>query len=150
MANIARIDPFSVSGLDPFEDVFKGFFRPVSLSSLEGTAPQLKMDVEEDEHCYTVRAEIPGVDKENINVTIDGNHVSISAEVRRENEARENGENGSVRSLRKERYYGKVSRAFALENEVDEAQSEASYKDGVLQLTLPKKTVTSAKKLTVN
>src|SRR5688572_17361251 len=150
MANLARIDPFSMSGLDPFEDVFKGFFRPVSLSSLENTAPQLKMDVDEDARSYIVRAEIPGVDKENIQVTIDGSHVSISAEVRRENEAKENGENGNLRSLRSERYYGKVSRTFILENEVDESQAEANYKDGVLQLVLPKKTVTAAKKLTIN
>jgi HSP20 family protein len=153
MANVARIDPFSMSGIDPFEDVFKGFFRPVSLSNLDSAAPQLKMDVEEDERSYTVCAEIPGVDKENIQVTIDGSQVSISAEVRRENEVRDGERNGSkegVRSLRNERYYGKVSRTFILENEVDEARAEANYKDGVLQLTLPKKTTTSAKRLTIN
>jgi HSP20 family protein len=154
MANIARIDPFSMSGIDPFEDVFKGFFRPVSLSSLDGAAaPQLKMDVEENESNYIVCAEIPGVDKENIQVTIDGSQVSISAEVRRENEVKDGERNGSkegVRSLRSERYYGKVSRTFVLEHEVDEAQAEANYKDGVLQLTLPKKTTSSAKRLTIN
>jgi HSP20 family protein len=153
MANIARINPFSVSGIDPFEDVFKGFFRPVSLSGLDSAAPQLKMDVEEDERSYTVYAEIPGVDKENIQVTIDGSQVSISAEVRRENEVKDGESNGSkegARALRSERYYGKVSRTFVLEHEVDEAQAEANYKDGVLQLTLPKKATTSAKRLTIN
>jgi HSP20 family protein len=143
MANLTRIDPFSVSGFDPFDDVFKGFFRPVRLENT--TQPQLKMDVQEDERSYTVHAEIPGVDKENIHVTIDGSHVAISAEVRRENEVKD-----GTRSLRSERYYGKVSRSFVLENEIDEAQAEAHYKDGVLQLVLPKKTVNAAKKLTVN
>jgi len=143
MANLTRIDPFSVSGFDPFDDVFKGFFRPVSLEN--ATQPQLKMDVQEDERSYTVHAEIPGVDKENIQVTIDGSHVAISAEVRRENEVKD-----GARSLRSERYYGKVSRSFVLENEVDETKAEANYKDGVLQLVLPKKVVAAAKKLTIS
>ena len=143
MANLTRIDPFSVSGFDPFDDVFKGFFRPVSLEN--ATQPQLKMDVQEDERSYTVHAEIPGVDKENIQVTIDGSHVAISAEVRRENEVKD-----GARSLRSERYYGKVSRSFVLENEVDETKAEANYKDGVLQLVLPKKVVAAAKRLTIN
>ena len=143
MANLTRIDPFSVSGFDPFDDVFKGFFRPVSLEN--ATQPQLKMDVQEDERSYTVHAEIPGVDKENIQVTIDGSHVAISAEVRRENEVKD-----GARSLRSERYYGKISRSFVLENEVDETKAEANYKDGVLQLVLPKKVVAAAKRLTIN
>ena len=143
MANITRIDPFSVSGLDPFEDVFKGFFRPVNLD--RSVQPQLKMDVQENDTSYTVHAEIPGVDKENIHVTIDGNHISISAEIRRENEVKD-----GERVLRSERSYGKVSRSFVLENEVDEAKAEAHYKDGVLQLVLPKKAVAAAKKLTIN
>lgn len=144
MANLTRIDPFSVSGYDPFEDVLQGFFRPV-LQKNTPVAGQLKMDVQEDENKYTVHAELPGVDKENIHVTIDGSHVSISAEVRRENEVKD-----GVRVLRTERQYGKVSRSFVLENEVDEAQSQANYKDGVLELVLPKKATSAAKKLTVN
>lgn len=142
MANITRIDPFSVSGLDPFEDVFKGFFRPVNLD--RSAQPQMKMDVQEDDTSYTVHAEIPGVDKENIQVSIDGDHISISAEVRRENEVKD-----GERVLRSERSYGKVSRSFVLENEVDEAKADAHYKDGVLQLVLPKKAATAAKKLTI-
>lgn len=142
MANITRIDPFSVSGLDPFEDVFKGFFRPVNLD--RSVQPQMKMDVQEDDTSYTVHAEIPGVDKENIQVTIDGDHISISAEVRRENEVKD-----GERVLRSERSYGKVSRSFVLENEVDEAKADAHYKDGVLQLVLPKKAATAARKLTI-
>lgn len=143
MANISRIDPFSVSSADPFDEVFRGLFRPVRVEQAQ--QPQLKIDVEEQDNQYTVHAEIPGVDKENIHVTIDGNQVSISAEVRKENEVKE----GS-RTLRSERYYGKVSRSFALENEIDESAAQASYKDGILDLVLPKKAVTTAKKLTIN
>lgn len=143
MANLTRIDPFSVSGIDPFEDMFKGFFRPVSAE--RNTQPQLKIDVNEDDQNYTVHAEIPGVDKENIQVTIDGSHVNISAEVRKQNEVKE-----GVTTLRSERYYGKVSRSFVLENEIEESNADAHYKDGVLELVLPKKAVTAAKRLTIN
>lgn len=141
MANITRFDPFQITTLDPFEDVFKGFFRPVRW---EGQPQMIKMDVKEDDKTYTVHAEIPGVNKEDIHVTIDGNQVSISAEAKQEKEVKE-----GEKVLRAERYYGKVARSFALENEIDEAGAQASYKDGVLELTLPKKTVTSARKLTI-
>lgn len=144
MANLTRLDPFSVSTLDPFEDVFNGFFRPVNLARTNNQ-PQIRMDVRENENSYIVHAEIPGVNKEDIHVTIDGSQVSLSAESRRESEAKE-----GERTLRSERYYGKVSRTFVLESEIDEAQSEARYKDGVLELVLPKKAQNSAKKLTIN
>lgn len=142
MANITRHDPFSVSSIDPFDEVFKGLFRPVRIDN--NTQPQIKIDVEEQEKNYQVHAEIPGVDKENIHVTIDGNQINISAEVRKENEVKE----GS-RILRSERYFGRVSRSFALENEIDESGAEANYKDGVLTLLLPKKIASTARKLTI-
>lgn len=145
MANLSRIDPFRVRALDPFENVLQGFFRPILRDNDE--APQMKMDVQEDEQKYTIHAEIPGVDKENIQVTINGGQVSINAEVRRENEVKDK---DGTHVLRSERYYGKVSRSFMLDNEVDEEQATANYKDGVLELMLPKKTQTAAKKLTIN
>ncbi len=141
MTNLTRFDPFQISALDPFEDVFKGFFRPVRW---EGQPQMIKMDVKEDDKAYTVHAEIPGVSKEDIHVTIDGNQVSISAEARQEKEVKE-----GEKLLRAERHYGKIARSFALENEIDETSAQASYKDGVLELTLPKKTVTSARKLAI-
>jgi HSP20 family protein len=143
MANITRNDPFSLSSLDPFDEVFRGFFRPVRIA--HSAQPQIKIDVEDQDLNYTVHAEIPGVDKENIHVTIDGNQVSISAEARKENEVKE-----GARILRNERYYGSVSRSFTLENEIDESKAEARYKDGVLELTLPKKTANAVKRLTIN
>ncbi|HZV99176.1 MAG TPA: Hsp20/alpha crystallin family protein [Methylophilaceae bacterium] len=144
MANLTRFDPFSVSAFDPLDEVLNGFFRPVSLMR-ENSQSQIRMDVRENANSYVVHAEIPGVDKENIHVTIDGSQVSLSAVTRRENGTRE-----GERVLRSERYYGKLSRTFVLESEIDETQSEAHYKNGVLELVLPKKAQTSAKKLTIN
>lgn len=144
MANISRYDPFQLSALEPFDELFKGFFRPVRL--LEGAPDiQIKMDVKEDDKGYTVHAELPGVKKEDIHVSIDGNQVSISAEVKQEKEVKE-----GERVLRSERYYGKVARSFSLASEIDENAAQAKYTDGILELSLPKKTVTTSKKLTIN
>lgn len=143
MANITRFDPFQINALDPFDDVFKGFFRPVRT---ENQSPvQIKMDVKENDKSYTVHAEVPGIKKEDIHVTIEGNQVAISAEVKQEKEVKE-----GEKLLRSERYYGKVARSFSLANDIDEGAAQAKYSDGVLELVLPKKTSTSLKKLTIN
>jgi HSP20 family protein len=123
--------------------LFRGFFRPVRF---EGQPQQMsiKMDVKEDGKGYTVHAEIPGVKKEDIHVTIEGNQVSISAEVKKEKEEKQ-----GEKVLRSERYFGKVYRSFSLGSDVDEGKAVAKYNDGVLDLTLPKKATTSAKKLAI-
>ena len=146
MANISRYDPFNLARVDPFgdiDDLFKGFFmRPVLM---EGQPQmQIKMDVKEDDSAYTVHADIPGVKKEDIHVSIEGNQVSISAETRTEKE-----EKKGEKVLRSERYYGKVARSFTLAHDVDEARAQAKYTDGVLELTLPKKPATAGKKLAI-
>jgi HSP20 family protein len=146
MANLTRYDPFNLARLDPFgdiDDLFKGFFvRPVLF---EGQPQmQIKMDLKEDDKAYTVHADIPGVRKEDIHVSIEGNQVSISAETRVEKE-----EKKGEKVLRSERYVGKVARSFTLAHDVDEASAQAKYSDGVLELTLPKKAVTAARKLAI-
>ena len=143
MANISRYDPFNVDSV--FDDFFKGFLvRPMRMEGMP-KAPDIKMDVTENDKGYVVKAEIPGVNKEAIQVSIDGNVVSISAEVKKESEQKE-----GEKVIHSERYYGCVERSFSLGSEVDEAQAQAKYADGVLELTLPKKaTVAAAKKLTV-
>jgi len=146
MANLTRYDPFNLARIDPFgdiDDLFKGFFVRPAL--LEGQPQmQIKMDVKENDNAYTVHADIPGVKKEDIHVSIEGNQVSISAESKMEKE-----EKKGEKVLRSERYYGKVARSFTLAHDVDDAKAQAKYSDGVLELTLPKKATTSAKKLAI-
>ncbi|MHB1332764.1 MAG: Hsp20/alpha crystallin family protein [Sulfuriferula sp.] len=144
MANISRYDPFDFT-VEPFDDLFRGFFRPVRAATSTETGVQIKMDVKEDEQAYTVHAEVPGVKKEDIHVTIDGNQVSLSAEVKRESESK-NGE----KLLRSERYYGKTYRSFTVGNDIDDAAAEAKYHDGVLELRLPKKATAAAKRLEIH
>lgn len=132
--------------LEPlFDDMFKGFFvRPFSTDNGNDMAGAIRIDVKETGEAYTVHAEVPGVNKEDLNVDIDGNRVSISAEVKKASEQKD-----GEKVLRSERYYGQVARLFQLPVEVDEARATARYRDGVLELTLPKKTASSARKLTI-
>jgi len=147
MANITRLEPFgNVMSFDPFRS-WDNFFRTPRMRSLTPdfpAEPEIKMDVSEDEKAYHVKAEVPGVKKEDIHVAVDGNVVSISAEVKKEKEERK-GE--SV--LRSERYYGMQSRSFTLMHEVEESKAEAKCINGILELTLPKKNGSVAKELRV-
>jgi len=135
---MTRYDPFETDSLD---NLFRGFFRPVKL---DRDMPQIRMDVKEDETGYAVHADIPGVNKEDIHITIDGNTVSISAETKKLTQQKD-----GEKVLRRERYVGRVGRSFALEHEVDEASASARYQDGVLELVLPKKAAAAAKRLAV-
>lgn len=129
---------------DPLDDFFRGFFvRPVEFGN-QPDAPALKIDVREQEASYLVHAEIPGVRREDINVAVDGPVVSISAERREEKDVKE-----GERVLRTERYFGKVSRSFQLAQEIDESKVVAKYADGVLELSLPKKAATQARRITI-
>lgn len=136
MANVTRYDPL--------DDFFRGFLvRPVEIG--QGDMPSVKIDVKEQEKAYVVHAELPGINKEDIHVNIDGSMVSISAERKQEKEVKE-----GERVLRTERYFGKVSRSFQLGQEIDDNKARAKFNDGVLELTLPKKATTQARRLSID
>ena len=139
MANIQRYGGL----LDEFFGD-KGFWiKPLAFPG----EPELKMkvDVKETDKSYTVHADIPGVSKDDIQVDLNGDQVSIRAEVKREKEKRE-----GEKMLHSERYYGMVSRSFTLPTDVDAQGAVANYKDGVLELTLPKKAGAQAKRLAIH
>src|SRR5919198_248536 len=119
MANVTRFDPFN----ELVDDLFKGFLvRPLAFEGRgDGGAAlaRAKMDVAEKDGTYLVTAELPGVKKQDIHVSIDGAQVTLEAEVKREKEA-----NQDERLLHSERVYGKVMRSFTLPQEVDEAKAE--------------------------
>ena len=142
MANITRFDPFN----DLVDDLFKGFLvRPVAYEGAQpGVLPRIKVDVAEKNGAYQVTADLPGVKKEDIQVAIDGSHVTLSAEVKREKDIAE-----GVRLLHTERVFGKVSRSFSLPQELDEAKAEAKFRDGVLELTLPKKAAAARRQIEI-
>ena len=140
MANIARYNPID----ELFNEFSKGFFvRPFAMP--EGAEPKMKLDVKEDEKAYTVRADIPGVKKEDIQVDIDANAITVRAEMKQEKE-----EKKDEKVIYSERSYGMVSRSFSLPAEVDPSGAKAEYKDGVLNLVLPKKSNGAAKRIAVS
>ena len=138
MNNVTVYHPFDHAG---FDDLIRGFFRPVRV---EKSAAPIKVDVVETDTTYVVKAEIPGVSKDDIQVSIEGDVVTIGAEVKRESETKE-----GERVIRTERYSGSVYRAFTLPVEIDEAASAAKYENGVLELTLSKKPAAQGRKLTI-
>lgn len=126
MDRLTRFDPFS-----DLDEMFRGLMlRPIRF---ESPSPQIRIDVSESDGAYTVQAEMPGVKKDDIRVDIDGNQVSIAAEMRHEKEQK------TDRSIRCERCYGAMSRTFTLPHEVDQSGARAHYSDGVLELVLPKR-----------
>ena len=129
MSNLRLRETFT----DPFESAFRRLLSPLTLDA-EPPAMSMKLDVTEKDGAYQVQAELPGVRKEDIQVRVDGNMVQIDAECRSDREQKE-----GERVLRKERYYGSVSRAFTLASDIDDSKVEAKYADGVLTLQLPKK-----------
>ncbi|HTL76354.1 MAG TPA: Hsp20/alpha crystallin family protein [Casimicrobiaceae bacterium] len=138
MASLQIYDPFA----DPtVETLLRSFFRPER--SERATPRSLPIDVAETENGYVVQAELAGVAKDEIHVAIEGNQVTIAAEVKRR------GVDENARVLRNERYYGNVYRTFALPVELDEGGSEAKYENGLLTLTLVKKPAVAGRKLTV-
>jgi HSP20 family protein len=137
MSNLTRYDPL--------DDFFRGFLvRPVEMGAAPDV-PAIKLDVKEQDKSFVVHAEMPGIKKEDIHVTIDGPTVSISAERKQEKEIKD-----GERVLRSERYFGKVSRSFQLGQDIDDAKATARFNDGVLELTLPKKAAAQSKRLAID
>ncbi len=147
MANITRWDPLGelerFDAFRDFDDMFRRFLARPAFRGLEAE-PEIRLDISEEDKAYTVKAEIPGVKKDEIQVSIEGNRVSISAEVKKEKEEKE-----GKRVIRSERYYGRQYRGFTLGHDIDETKVEAKYQDGILQLTLPKRAGKETKKITV-
>ena len=139
MTKLIACDPFADAR---FDDVFRGLFRPVRVAAPATTG--IRMDVTEQDKGYVVHAEIPGAKREDIQVTIEGNQVTIGAEVRN-GVAPKDGD----QALRRERRYGSLYRSFTLPVELDEAASTARFENGVLELTLARKAAVAGRKLTI-
>ncbi|WAW10841.1 Hsp20 family protein [Oxalobacter vibrioformis] len=147
--NLRRIAPFGeLTRFEPFrnlDEIFNSFRMMPSMGNMDMVEPRIKIDVNETDDAYVVKADAPGVSKEDIHVSVEGNQVTIEFEIKKESEEKEEG-----KVIRTERYVGKQSRSFSLAQDVDESKAEARYADGVLQLTLPKKPGSSRKMLSVS
>ncbi len=129
---------------DTIESAFRRFLSPLS-GEIDTSPLRMRLDIAETPEAYEVKADLPGVAKEDINVRIHGNVVQIDAEVKRESRKTSNGD----RMLRSERYQGSVSRSFSLAQDVDEGKVKAHYDKGVLCLELPKKAQEAYRKVAI-
>jgi len=139
MNSLKHYDPFAV---EPISDMMQGMLR-----AFRGTADAgmvFKVDVTESEGSYTLTAELPGVKKDDIEISVDRGTVIIGAKAERTSEQRE-----GDRVIRHERYCGTLRRAFTLDADIDESQVDASYADGVLHLVLPKKEAMPQKRIVI-
>jgi HSP20 family protein len=132
---------------DDFDNLFEGFFRPMRIMDEEaaGTGLAPRLDVIEREDEFLVKAELPGVKKDDIEVSLEDGVLTITAETKSETEEKE-----GERVIRQERRYGKYLRSLRLGKEIDERKVKAAYKDGVLELTLPKAEEVKPKKISVD
>ena len=149
MATMTRWNPLrAVSRMDPlanFEDMFRDLGTRPLWRELEATTPDMRIDVTENDKAFLVNAEMPGIDKNDIAISVEGNQVSISAEVKRESKKKDN-----EMDVYTERYYGKVFRSFSLPTEIESTKADAHYDNGILHLTLPKKHNGSSRKIVVS
>ncbi|HEX9625861.1 MAG TPA: Hsp20/alpha crystallin family protein [Acidiferrobacterales bacterium] len=132
---------------DDIDSLFEGFFRPLRWAEEDtaeaGIVPRL--DVTERDNEFVVHAEMPGVNKDDINITLEGGILTISGESKSDSEQKE-----GDRVIRRERRYGRYVRSLQLGKEVDDKKVRASYKDGILELTLPKAEEVKPKRITVD
>lgn len=105
----------------------------------------MRIDVNEEDERFVVNVDMPGVRKEDIDVSIEGNQVSVRAEVRREESRGKPG-----KEIYNERFRGEAFRSFSLPTEIDSAGAKAAYDGGVLTLELPKKTGGASKRVQVS
>jgi HSP20 family protein len=128
------------------ESMFQDFFAPLAQGArmLDDGLAMARLDVSETEKTFEIHAELPGVKKDDVKVSIDGQRVTIEGECQQANEQRQ-GEQ-VVYSERSTRRY---QRSFTLPSEVDDAAAEARLENGILALTLPKRQGNAAKRLTV-
>ena len=131
---------------DDFDRVFEGFFRPirwVEEATSDNFAPA--MDIKERGDEYVVRTDLPGVRKEDITVTLENGLLTITAE-RRGHEEQKEGD----REIRSEVRYGRYARSLRLGTQINEKGVKANYRDGVLELILPKAEEVKPRKISVD
>ena len=126
------------------DGILRGIYdSPVSTWNTSADYRRLAMDVIEDETAYVVTADMPGISRDEVSVTIDKNLLTISAKPKDEVSQDER------KVLRHERYSGKYARSLRLGEDIDEDKVSAEYRDGVLRLAIPKKATVAPRQVEV-
>ena len=142
-SDLARFDPLRMDPFRNFEEAMREFSLMPSLRGFEAE-PSIRLDVQESDQRYDIKADIPGVKKEDIQVSIEGNQVTIHAQTAEEKEEKQEG-----KLVRRERYAGEQYRSFSLPQDIDDKGAEARYENGVLSLSLPKRAGGASKALAI-
>ncbi|RSF04482.1 Hsp20/alpha crystallin family protein [Achromobacter aegrifaciens] len=129
---MSRLTQYSPFMSEPLSDVFQAFLRPIR-PNLDEQTPRMDIDVTEAGDKYVLKAEVPGIEKKDISVEIDGNTVMISANKEKSSETKEAGN-----VVRQERFWGRIQRSVSLASPIDQAAAKAVCENGVLILSLPK------------
>jgi len=130
-----------------FDSFFDDFFSPAlhrKSNSLTRTNQQLMVDIYEKDDAVIIDAELPGVEKEHISVDVKGKSVTLSAERARDSEIKEE------KSYRRERQYGTLTRSFSLPFQLSDDKIKATFKNGLLRLTIEKPEEQTVKKIDIN
>ncbi len=109
---------------------FDDFFRPLSQTSSEKPPA---IDVHESDGSYVIKADLPGISKDDINISLENGILSIRAETSDEKKEEKDG-----KIIRQERHYGQFLRQLSVGSDIDPAAISAEFSDGVLRLELPK------------
>lgn len=117
-----------------FNDLFHGFGRPAIDSRQSETLAGMRVDVHDADKQFEIHAELPGVKKKDISITLQDGVLTISASKNTESEKKEKG-----KVIWKERSSGSISRSFTVGTGVTEKDIKANFADGVLMLEVPKK-----------
>ena len=137
-----RLRPAAFSGL--FDHVLEDMFAPQTKTTTEQSVRRPRVELSETEQAYTAEVELPGVGKNDVKVTMEKQLVTIEAEVRRTIDSKEGDAVTQTEVITR-----KYARSFALEQEIDDTHATAKMENGVLFLTLPKKTAPASKQLTI-
>lgn len=141
--------------LELFDAMLNNVFRPggsvswrgmPGLEDMDREIGRIRIDVSESDQSYLVKAELPGMRRDDVNVAVNGNRVTISGEYREEKGAGEQED----RVLWSERFVGRFERSFQLPQAIDDNAAQAKYIDGVLELTLPKKEAKGTRRLEIH
>lgn len=127
------------------ESMFEDFFAPMTQSMSPDGAMAPRLNITETDSGFELQAELPGVAKDDIKVSIEGQRVQIEAQCHNSSTTRE-----GEKVVLAERSASRYLRSFMLPAEVDDDAAQAHLENGVLHLSLPKKQVTPARRLTIN
>ena len=135
MNNLIRsVDrPLGIRVFGDVDNIMNGFFRAPMTPNLDTSVRLPAIDISETDLAYLVKTDLPGMRKQDLNITIDDGILTINAEHLEKEDEKKNG-----RLIRQERNYGKFCRRLRIGTDVDDKKVTAKYQEGVLSLTLPK------------